>query len=185
MSMILILESVTEDVEAAVAAVPAMEAGEPTLKLFDGSFDEEDSEDFDDFDTFEEEDSLASSSMTLEKAWHGLHFLLTGTSWEGTGRRAFLLNGGNEVGSDEGYGPSRLYSAADVIEIARELESVDGEALWSNFDQEKMTDEEIYPDIWDEEEEELKEEYLEYFEELCEFVSTAASNGEGIRITLT
>src|SRR5688572_17376990 len=34
--------------------------------------------------------------IDIEKAWHGLHFMFTGTAWDGTLPAAFLLTGGRE-----------------------------------------------------------------------------------------
>ena len=57
-------------------------------------------------------------SIDLDKAWHGIHYLLAGTEWEGTGPAAFLLAGGKEVGDvDVGYGPARALSAAELQQI--------------------------------------------------------------------
>ena len=41
-------------------------------------------------------------SVHLEKAWHGLHFLLTGSAGESCVPLGFLLEGGQEVGEDDG-----------------------------------------------------------------------------------
>ena len=63
----------------------------------------------------------SENSISLEKAWHGLHFLLTGDPWGGSGHAAFLLAGGREVGEDMGYGPARVIDAAEVREIDQAL----------------------------------------------------------------
>src|SRR5687767_14577361 len=45
----------------------------------------------------------------LDKAWHGIHYLLTGTAAEGGKPLDFLVSGGREVGNvDIGYGPARV-----------------------------------------------------------------------------
>src|SRR5438270_9992408 len=41
----------------------------------------------------------------VDKAWHGIHFLLTDSDWEGEGPLAFILHGGREINEDLGYGP--------------------------------------------------------------------------------
>jgi hypothetical protein len=43
--------------------------------------------------------------LEVDKAWHGLHFLLTGSAWEGSFPLNFIVAGGQEVGDDLGYGP--------------------------------------------------------------------------------
>ena len=44
----------------------------------------------------------------LDKAWHGIHFLLTGSAWETTPGAGESVLGGDPVGPDRGYGPARL-----------------------------------------------------------------------------
>src|SRR5829696_7547426 len=41
----------------------------------------------------------------FEKSWHGLHFLLTGTAWEGEPPLNFLLAGGREIDIGLGLSP--------------------------------------------------------------------------------
>ena len=51
----------------------------------------------------------------LDKAWHGIHYLLTGTAWAGAEPLNFIVCGGTEVGDiDVGYGPARVFSSNDV-----------------------------------------------------------------------
>ena len=196
MSMILVLESVPSDGEQSKELVTTASeflsegaATDDGLKIFNGYEDETD-DDFDAemVDEFEQ-DFLSGSnigdSLTLEKAWHCLHFLLTNEAWGGEGWLAFLVVGGTELGEDEGYGPARIFAPSEVVEIARELERVDGEDLWAKFDPEELKAADIYPNIWDEDEEGLREEYLDYFEELKAFVLQVAENGESLRLELT
>src|SRR5882762_365214 len=56
-------------------------------------------------------------SAHLEKAWHGLHYLLTGSAGEGGLPLGFLLEGGEEVGEDLGYGSPRLFQPPEVRQI--------------------------------------------------------------------
>jgi hypothetical protein len=96
------------------------------------------------------------------------------------------LAGGEEVpGSESGYGPARIFSPTETAEINATLADVDDVALWSRFDAEAMTEQGVYPSIWDESEEDLKDEYLSYFNNLKELVATAGSRGQGLVIYLT
>ena len=124
-------------------------------------------------------------SLSLEKAWHGLHFLLTGDPWGGSGYRAFLLCGGAEQGEDMGYGPARLFAPEEVKVIDEVLRGITANELWSRFDPERMEEAEVYPGIWDEPEEDLREEYVEYFELLKEFVSQTVKDDNSLRISMT
>jgi hypothetical protein len=125
-------------------------------------------------------------SVSLEKSWHGVHYLLTGTAFEGNGPLGFIASGGEEIpGSDMGYGPARLFSADEVAEINAAMSEIDDDDFWSRFDAEEMTEQTIYPDCWDEPEEELKEEYLTYFHELKKLLAAAAARGDSLRVAIT
>jgi hypothetical protein len=122
-----------------------------------------------------------ASAVSLEKAWHGLHFLLTGTAMEGDEPLNFLLLGGEVVGDDES---SRRLSPQAVQELHRALASTSDEQLWGRFDPEQMEAGDVYPGIWDEPEEDLKEEYLMYFHEMKRLISQAAAGGKAVLISI-
>lgn len=124
-------------------------------------------------------------SVHLEKAWHGLHFLLTGSAGESGVPLGFLLEGGQEVGEDDGYGAPRVFQPGEVQQIHAALAPISDDELWSRFDAELMEAESIYPGIWDEEEEELREEYLSYFHELKKVVAQAGEKGMGLLVMLS
>ena len=51
----------------------------------------------------------------LDKAWHGIHYLLTKSAWDGEPPLNFLLLGGKEVpGVIVGNNPARFFSAVEV-----------------------------------------------------------------------
>lgn len=133
--------------------------------------------------SFERHGSAAGNRITLEKAWHGLHYLLTGEAWEGEGPLAFLLAGSNELDEDE-ESPIRWIGPSETRQVHQALSNVSDEILWSRFDASEMEELEIYPGIWDEDEEDLKEEYLSYFHELKQIVATAEKTGQGLILTL-
>lgn len=124
-------------------------------------------------------------SVSLEKAWHGLHFLLTGSSWAGGMPLAFLTQGGEAVGPDGGYGPARLFRPEEVQEIDAALAGISDDQLWARFDRDQMEAENIYPLIWDEPEEDLREEYVGYFQELKKLVREAAAAGLALLVLIT
>lgn len=127
--------------------------------------------------------AVATSAVSLEKAWHGLHYLLTGEAWEGDGPLAFLLSGGEQLGDDE-ESPVRWFTPDETILIHQSLSAVTDHELWSRFNPEEMEEQGIYPGIWDEAEEDLQEEYLTYFHELKEVVESATRSGGGLVITI-
>jgi hypothetical protein len=127
----------------------------------------------------------AGCSVNLEKSWHGLHYLLCGSAWEEEGPLAFLLAENETVpDSDTGYGPVRVLAPDRVREVHAALDPLTDEALWSRFDAETMNEEAVYPQIWDESESDLKEEYLFYFRELKALVAKAAARGDSLAIVI-
>jgi hypothetical protein len=127
--------------------------------------------------------TATTNSVSLEKAWHGLHYLLSGEVWEGTTPLGFLLGGGEAVDDDEESGV-RWFSPEETAEINKALKAVTDDALWSRFDAEEMENQQIYPGIWDEDESDLKEEYLTYFHELKKVVASAAKAGQGLIVSI-
>lgn len=123
--------------------------------------------------------------VSVEKAWHGLHYLLTGSASEGDLPLGFLLQGGEEVGEDDGYGSPRLFEHAQVRELDAALSAVSDDDLWSRFDPEQMSEQGVYPDCWDEEEADLREEYLHYFHEVKSLVHRASAEKCGLLVMLT
>jgi hypothetical protein len=126
--------------------------------------------------------TATADAVSLEKAWHGLHYLLTGEVWEGTGPLAFLLAGGEPLDGDEEA--TRWFTPEETRAIHQALSGVSDHVLWSRFDADEMEQQEIYPGIWDEDEEDLKDEYLTYFRELKQVVAAAAQSGRGLIIDI-
>ena len=60
-------------------------------------------------DVLDSNEAGPGGELDLDKAWHGIHFLLTGSAWEGEEPLCYLLAGGQEVGDEDvGYGPARV-----------------------------------------------------------------------------
>lgn len=137
------------------------------------------------FAEFTRYDNTTTASVSLEKAWHGLHYLLTFDAWEATGPKAFLIAGGFEIPeSDAGYGPARLFSPEETAEINAAISPISDDDLWRRFDPKEMASKDIYPMIWDEPEDDLKQEYLFYFRDLKKLVANAAAVGHGLLVYL-
>jgi hypothetical protein len=122
------------------------------------------------------------STVQLEKSWHGLHYLLTGSPDPGEGPLAFLLSGGEAIGDDESG--LRLFTPEQVRDLDTALSAVSAEQLWQRFDPDRMTDEGVYPVIWDEPEEELREEYLEYFHAMKDLIHRANRAGNALLLSI-
>lgn len=127
---------------------------------------------------------VEGDEMDVDKAWHGLHYLLTGTADEGDPPACYLVHGGEEVrGVEVGYGAARVIRPAQVRDFARFLTPITRDGLLEDYDAGEMRELDIYPDIWDDEE--GAREYLwEHFQLMRVFVATAAERGEGLVIYL-
>jgi hypothetical protein len=124
--------------------------------------------------------------MDLDKAWHGIHFLLTGSAWDGEGPLAYLLVGGRTVGEEDvGYGPARALSSAEVAAFDDALSKISMNEFRRRFDPKALLRAEIYPEIWLRDPEEDTLGYLvEYFERLKQFVSSARKAEVGLILSL-
>jgi hypothetical protein len=131
------------------------------------------------------EGGLAGEGLSLQKSWHGLHFVLNGSAEGGREPLNFLLDGGLPVGEDMGYGPARLFSPKQVASLAKTLEAITPEEFDRRFDVEALAAEEVYPRIWDERREDLLAEYQGYFGELRKLVREAARGGRGLLVSLS
>jgi hypothetical protein len=129
--------------------------------------------------------SPGGPGLSVEKAWHGLHRVLTGEAWGGDAPLGFLLIGGSPVGDDLGYGPARLFGPEEAIDIANALDAISDEEFDRRFDLEQLAAEQIYPMIWDEPRPNLLQEYLHYFHELRQFVRDAARQRMGLLVFLS
>jgi hypothetical protein len=86
------------------------------------------------------------ASISIDKAWHGVHYLLCGKVEPGSDVASQAVMGGTEVGEDMGYGPARYFDANEVAAIARELSRPNLEAeMDARWDPDKMADLGIYP----------------------------------------
>ena len=121
--------------------------------------------------------------LNLEKAWHGVHYLLAGTAEPGPELRSQAVLGGVELGDDpdgfSGYGPARYFRAAQVRELSEELHrpQVQAEAA-GRFDPAKMSELQIYPG-WRGGDED-REWVMDAFERLRDFYASATARGRAI-----
>ncbi|WP_293933518.1 YfbM family protein [Iodobacter sp.] len=119
----------------------------------------------------------AAQIIDIDKAWHGIHFMLTENS-AASSPLAHAVLGIKKIGEEDvGYGPAHGISAASVKEIARGLNAISDEAFRAMFDVEAMTNSGVYPDIWDEGDDALAF-LLSNFKVLQRFYTDAAKAGK-------
>ena len=131
--------------------------------------------------------AAAGEELDLEKAWHALHFLLTGTADGGTEPACFILSGGEDVGDDDDV-LARLLRPEQVRDFAAFLGALTPAELRGRFDPARMAALEIYPDpIWEraEEMDEEREHLVASFEALRDFVTAAAAAGDAIVVSVS
>ena len=131
-------------------------------------------------------DEETTETCDIDKMWDGLHFLLTGASAENpiegnplseavVGEKAFDCD--DFIAYTE---PSRISSIVDA------LDKVDIEALIAQMDFSKFKQAEIYPNIWEneDEEEEIKDDLKESFLRLRAFYQQALDGQTGVIATI-
>jgi hypothetical protein len=130
-------------------------------------------------------DGEPEHSMDVDKAWHGIHFLLNGTADSGDGPLALTVLGGEPMGEDMGMGPARVLRPDEVKAVAAALATITPEQFASNYDPAKMTKLQIYPDaIWERDGSEGLAYIVDNFEPLVAFYQETAARGDGMILVI-
>jgi hypothetical protein len=111
--------------------------------------------------------------LRLEKSWHTLHYLLTGSAEPVESTLGKTILGGKEVGADLGYGPARVLTAIEVQEVAGALSKQSKDELTQRVDVRSMMASNLYA-CHDDGDLELAQ---QYFEQTREFYIEAAALG--------
>jgi len=151
-------------------------ATEDDMRRFSGNVD-------DLFEFFEE----SEDTIDLDKSWHAIHFLLTGSVWEGEPPLNFIIGGGTSIeDSDGGYGEARFFRKAEVAAISSSLAAISVESLLARYDGKALTAADIYPSIWarpDEQEENLN--YIrENYSELQTYLAGLVDRGSAMIVSI-
>ena len=125
------------------------------------------------------------NELDVDKSWHGLHFLLTGSAWEGSFPLNFIAAGGEEVGDDLGYGPARGLTSGDVLKIDEALEPLTREELSQRFDARRMTELQIYPFGWSDDPDGERDYLLDFYADLRAFVRRTAEQRRALLVYLS
>lgn len=124
--------------------------------------------------------------LDLDKAWHGIHYLLNKTAEECEAPLCFLISGGKQVGDiDVGYGPARAFMAEEVRAIDTALSAVNDDMLRSNFSQAEMIQQEVYPLRDDSKDDETLEYLMTYANILRVAIRRATEYHLGMVLALT
>jgi hypothetical protein len=94
-------------------------------------------------------DADGRERVGLDRAWHAIHYSLTGSRLGGEEPLNFLVAEGTPVGDvDVGYGPARVLSSVEVRALADALAQISPEDLAHRVDLARFDEEDIYPGNW-------------------------------------
>jgi hypothetical protein len=123
--------------------------------------------------------SDAPHATDVDKAWHGIHYLLTGTAWEGRAPFCWAIMGAEDIGPDLGMGSARLVTPDQVVRLAAALDSLTIDELSARYDAQQMQALDIYPaKIWGDSD--SLEYLLDNFQLMLDFYRDAAARGDGV-----
>lgn len=112
----------------------------------------------------------------LDKAWHGLQWLITGEPWGGEDPLGFTVFGGDDVFAGHETLMLRVVPSRTVREVHEALSAITDEQLGHRFDPVAMTAVDLYPEIWHEPDV-LTDYLLPYLTDLRAFYAYAAERG--------
>jgi hypothetical protein len=128
-----------------------------------------------------------AAALCLQKSWHMLHYLFTGSTGPVGSPGDVLLTGGEEIGDDiGGYGPPRWLSPNATGQVAQFLKGFNAEALASRVNLKEMSAAGVYgiPSGRGAENEEpaLRDEVAHFFPLLRAYVEMAVEKSDGLLI---
>jgi hypothetical protein len=124
--------------------------------------------------------------LDLHKSWHMFHFVFTGRAQGGEPPGSLLMEGGEEVGEDMGYGPPRLIGIADTAALAGFVGALSVDEIKGRLDGTRMAALQIYPgfDAVDAVEE-YGDDVEHYFPALRDYLAAAAAAREATLVWLS
>ena len=126
------------------------------------------------------------TTVDLDQAWAGIHYLLTGSAWSDELPLGFLTGAGKVlVEITVGHAPPRLLDAGEVRSVRDALAQVGEEELRSRFDPQELLAMQIYPEIWADDPADTFAYLLENYRRLRKFVDETAGEGLGLVVLVT
>ncbi|MGC4007160.1 MAG: YfbM family protein [Pirellulales bacterium] len=131
-----------------------------------------------------DEEPPPDAHIDLDKAWHAIHFLLNGRTWDGNGPLFHAVLGGETLGEEDvGYGPARFLTADEVKVTAQALADISPADFLKPFDAQALNDNEIDPQHWTGEDIDLH--YVRNnFVRLVEFFRSATQHDDALLLYL-
>ena len=137
----------------------------------------------DQFEIVEEEELL----LDIDKMWDVLHFVLTDVGTSNPSRNDPLSVAVLGVTPLENVTEYIAYTEkTKVVEICSALENFDIEEAMAHFSMQACKNADLYPNIWDydEEEEEIEEEICEYFQAMKDFYKKILELNGNVMVTI-
>ena len=121
--------------------------------------------------------------VNIDKAWHGIHYLLTGKSFGGQPPFAAVVYGGKAL-IDTLYEDLRYLTPEEVADISKALTSLPSTELKRRYNPVAMEEADIYPHIWERDGEGAIGFLIDNYEVLVNFYREAAEEGDAMLITI-
>jgi hypothetical protein len=129
---------------------------------------------------------VGHTEIDIDKAWHGIHYLLTGSIESNSTLASKVIMGSENIGPDRGYGPAKLLYPTEVKAIAHLLEEITPDVLRRRFKPREMTQVGVYPAvIWERDGEEALTYVLDYYKKLVAFYKLAAEKGQAVLLVIS
>lgn len=92
----------------------------------------------------DEDDDEPENLIDVDKSWHCIHFMLSGSADGGSTPLSWAILGGEEFGDDIGYGPARILLPDEVRMIATALSDISEEDFKSRYAPQAMQAADVY-----------------------------------------
>jgi Domain of unknown function (DUF1877) len=126
---------------------------------------------------------MGGKGLNVDKAWQGIHFVLTGDAWSGEPPLSNVVLGGTEIGEDLGYGPVRYLTPEEVAEVATALAPIDADEFANRYDPDELAGNDIYAFDYDHPDDEL-EYFKDAYVELRGYFQDASAKGNAMLVFL-
>ncbi len=137
-------------------------------------------EDIEDFLYPDDGESEPEHYMDVDKAWHCIHFMLTGSAEGGAEPLVGAFFGGENAGEDMGYGPARLMQPEQVQRISAALSVIDEESFKARYHPSALAAANIYlADMCVRDGDDALDYLVSNYHELVEFYRATAERGDG------
>ena len=139
------------------------------------------------FEEVEDWNDEAEILLDIDKMWDALHFVLTGVSCSEPIENNALSEAVVGVFSIDGIEEYISYiEKSRIKDIVFALDDFDIEKALKIFSMKECKEAELYPDIWDYEEEtdEIKEEIMDYFQNMKDFYKQVLEEDGNVLVTI-